>query len=279
MGTGKHWAAGVAAAACGTCVAVNASAAPIDTKAFTDFAHVWTFDGATPQENYDRYDSNTGAFDADGDGTNEWSATPVPASGVISITDASTTNNFWVSSAAATSQITTATGYTAEWRLRLTPNTTTGNDAGLLVETSLVGSTGAATGRRDNPDSSLLNIYFDLGATAGGVRASVPIADFFTVRIAATPSATEPGGLIYSLYVNDALVGDNLPAERTSIVARRFFIGDTGSGNRGLSEVDYVAFTPMPFAPVPVPEPTAACALAGVAGFALMRRRRSHSTK
>lgn len=240
-----------------------ASAAPVLTKAFGDFNYTWNFDGATTAENYDRYASTDGTPGADG--TNEWNTTVTPVAGTISVTNTSYTNTFWTLAAAAASQMTTITGYTVEWRVRMT---TTDQ---LLVEATLPGTTAAATGKLNGTN---LDIYFDLASTAGGVRATVPAADFFTIRIAATPDA-RAGGLAYTLYVNDQLAGDGIDPERTSIATRRFFVGDTGGSTSGTMTVDYAGFTVGAFAPMSAPEP-AACSLLAIIGAALgMRRRRS----
>lgn len=239
-----------------------AEAAPIVPLAAENFSYVWDFDGATEAENFDRYDSTTGA--QVGDGTFEWNPRPTPVSSVISITDASLTNTFWTTSAAAGSQITTATGYTVEYRLRM--DTTTR----LLVEQTLPGTTAAATGIF-NATNDTLDIYFDLAGIAGGVRATVPADEFFTLRIAGTPDADKAGGLAYTLYVNNELAADDLNAERTTITTRRFFVGDTGSLTSGTLFLDYAAFTPMPFSPVP--EPTS-LVLLGLGAAAVLRRRR-----
>jgi hypothetical protein len=243
-----------------------ASAAPVATKALSDFSYVWNFEGATTAENYDRYNSTTGAAGADG--TNEWNTTVTPTAGTISVTDTSYTNTFWTTAAAAAAQITTSTGYTVEWRVKMT---TTDQ---LLLESTLPSTTAAATGKVNGAN---LDIYFDLASTAGGVRATVPASDFFTVRIAATPDAAKAGGLAYTLYVNDALAGDNIDAERTSIVSRRFFVGDTGGVTSGTMTVDYAGFTPGAFAPVSAPEPSSTLLVIG--GIALAARRRRPARK
>lgn len=244
----------------------SASAAPIAPLDSTAFQYRWDFNGGTTQENYDRYDTATGAEAPTGDGTNEWTPVPAPVSGVVSTTGAFV-NTFWNTSPAAAAEINTTTGYTVEWHLKMTTTTR------LLVETTLPGTTAAATGQINATDPNTLDIFFDLGSTAGGVRASVPADEFFTVRIAGTPDATKPGGLAYTLYVNDALAADDLNAERTTILSRRFFAGDTGSATAGTLEMDYAAFTPGAFAPVGIPEP-AALSLLGLGALGLLFRRR-----
>ena len=163
----------------------------------------------------------------------------------------------------AASQFNTTSGYTVEWRvLMTTPDR-------LLVESTLPGTTAAVTGTLNGTN---LDIYFALASTLGGVRATVPADQFFTIRLAATPDAAKAGGLAYTLYINDVLAGDNINAERTTILTRRFFAGDIGGSTSGTLTMDYAGFTVGPFAPVP--EPTAACGLAGALGLMLMRRRR-----
>ena len=269
MGNRMNWACAAAGIMC-VGLGQTVSAAPATTKAFADFSYVWNFDGATTQENYDRYDNATGALDADGDGAAEWNQSFAPVSGAVSVTNTNFSNLFWTTGAAAAAQFNTTSGYTVEWRVLMnTPDR-------LLVESTLPGTTAAVTGTLNGTN---LDIYFSLASTLGGVRTTVPADQFFTIRLAATPDAAKAGGLAYTLYINDLLIGDNINAERTTIATRRFFAGDIGGATSGRLTMDYAGFTVGPFAPTPVPEPTAACGLAGALGLLLMRRRRLDSTR
>ncbi len=251
----------------------QASAAPVAELDDLAFTYRWDFDGANTTENYDRYNGTTGAQASDG--TNEWSLTPTPTAGEISLaTNTSESNLFWVSSTAA-SAMTNATGYTVEYRVRLTPNVTTGNDGGLTMDVADAQNLAAVTGQYVDLDTDNdLAIYWDLGAI-GAVYATVAADEFFTVRIAATPDVGAVGGLSYTLYINDLEVGDDLDRERP-FATRRMLIGDVGGGSRGTTEIDYVAITSGAFAPASVPEP-GSLALASIGALCFLRRRKTQS--
>lgn len=244
---------------------VAAVAAPVATKDAADFNFRWDFNGATTAENYDRYNNTTGA--AGGDGTNDWLTQPAPTGGAITVTNGSMSNTYW-GSAAGLAAINTTTGYTIEHRVKAAP--VLGLN-GLSIDAGIGTGLAAVAFKYTDSTKESLAVYWSLTGASGSPLATVDADEFVTVRIVATPNASDAvEQLDYSVYINGALVGDNLSRVHSS-TARRFLLGDVGSGDLGQLTIDSTAYTPGAFAPVP--EPASMALLAAGAGLVLGRRR------
>lgn len=261
-----------------------AYAVPVATKDVSAFDYVYDFE-ETPFVNptsaadtlsvFDLYNNTTGAAGADGvsDFTDGAGSNPVHSGGVLSVSG-NFFNNTWAASNQQTQANTVgATGYTIEYRVRVSDTDGGTNGSG----TYMVASDTIATGGFriiENTGTNLQEVYY--GAVNGDTtpEATVAAGEFMTIRIVAEPDVTF-GTYQFknSMYVNDVLVAsDESITFANGAISGRLIFGNFGGGYAGLFEMDSLAWTEGAFAPIPEPATLSLAALG--AGLVVLRRRR-----
>ena len=220
-------------------VAVPAMATVTDSLDSTSFDWQYEFDFLPSAQDLDSngvadFGLNGEAGMLNGDGT--WSMDTSVGSTVNSFFMASAPDQIW-----AQSGITWETGYTMEARIRVN---STNQDAtlGTLYMTSTVQSESGAT--------NWLNLSAGRetwGSSGSPAMASVNSDDFHIFRI-----AQEPGLDSFSIWRDDVLLVENLPAGHSNAGLNRLILGDAGGTLGGNADVDYFRFTSGAYAPTNV---------------------------
>ena len=217
----------------------SATATVTDSLDSTSFDWQYEFDVLPSAQDLDSngvadFGLNGDAGTLNGDGT--WSMDTSAGSTVNSFFMASAADQIW-----AQSGISWETGYTIEARIRVN---STNQDAtlGSLYMTSTAQSESGAT--------NWLNLSASKeswGASGSPAMVSDNSDDFHVFRV-----AQEPGLDSFSVWRDETLLAENIPAGYSNASLNRLILGDAGGTLGGSADVDYFRFTAGAYAPTNV---------------------------